>query len=358
MRVGLVAPPWFPVPPPGYGGTEVVVDNLARGLQSRGHEIGLFTVGESTSPVFRQYLYPSAIAVQPMGAAVAEAAHLLAAYDALADVDVIHDHTVLGPLLAGRRQAGQPPVVTTNHGLFTAQTSRVFAAIAQHASIVAISTSQARTAAGIPIAAVIHHGIDLDVYRPGPGDGGYLLFMGRMSPDKGVDCAVRVAKRAGWPLVIVTKMRDPDEHTYFERQVQPLLDGQILAGEQPLARRLKLLRSARALLNPVRWVEPFGLVMAEALASGTPVLAFPNGAAAEIVDHGVTGYLCRDEDEMVAAVDRVGELQRASCRLAAEQRFSLPRMAREYERLYRRILDFRSPLPRQRPTADPDRQRA
>ena len=358
MRVGLISPPWFPVPPPGYGGTEVVVDNLARGLQSLGHEIRLFTVGESTSPVPQQYLYPTAIAVQPMGAVVSEAAHLLAAYDALADMDIVHDHTILGPLLAGRRQAGRPPVVTTNHGLFTVLTSRIFAEIARHASIVAISYSQARSAAEIPIAAVIHHGVDLDVYQPGPGDGGYLLFIGRMSPDKGVDCAVRVAKRAGWPLVIVTKMQDPDEHAYFERRVQPLLDGQVLAGEQPLAGKLKLLCRARALMNPLRWQEPFGLVMAEALASGTPVLAFPNGAAAEIVDHGVTGYLCRDEDDMVAAVHRVGEIRRARCRLAAEQRFSLPRMARDYERLYRRILDCRSPLPRQRPTVDPDRQRA
>jgi glycosyltransferase involved in cell wall biosynthesis len=134
--------------------------------------------------------------------------------------------------------------------------------------------------------------------------------------------------------------------------------GQVLAGEQPLAGRLKLLCRARALMNPIRWREPFGLVMAEALASGTPVLTFPNGAAAEIVDHGVTGFLCRDEDDMVAAVPRVGEIRRARCRLAAEQRFSLPRMARDYERLYRRILDCRSPLPRQRPSVDPDRQRA
>jgi glycosyltransferase involved in cell wall biosynthesis len=359
MRIGLISPPWFPVPPPGYGGTEVVVDNLARGLQSLGHEIRLFTVGESTSPVPRQHLYPTAIAAQPMGAVVTEAAHVLAAYDALADMDIIHDHTILGPLLVARRQAGRPPVVTTNHGLFTAQTSRVFAEIARHASIVAISYSQARSASGIPIEAVIHHGVDLDVYQPGPGDGGYLLFIGRMSPDKGVDCAVRVAKRAGWPLVIVTKMRDAEERTYFKRKVQPLLEpGQVLAGEQPLAGRLKLLRGARALMNPIRWQEPFGLVMAEALASGTPVLTFPDGAAAEIVDHGVTGFLCRDEDDMVAAVPRVGEIRRARCRLAAEQRFSLPRMARDYQRLYRRILDCRSPLPRQRPSVDPDRQRA
>ena len=141
MRIGLIAPPWLPVPPPGYGGTEVVIDNLARGLQALGHDVRLFTVGDSTCPVPLEFLYPAGIT--PMDADIPEAAHVLAAYDALADVDIIHDHTVLGPLVAGRRGIRQPPVVTTNHGLFTPQTRRIFAEVARHAWIVAISHSQA-----------------------------------------------------------------------------------------------------------------------------------------------------------------------------------------------------------------------
>jgi glycosyltransferase involved in cell wall biosynthesis len=338
MRIGLIAPPWIPVPPPAYGGIEEVIDNLARGLTALGHEVRLFTVGESTCPVPRQWLYRSP--AEPMGDPSQEAAHLAAAYQALADTDIIHDHTVLGPLLAGRRGIPHPPVVTTVHTTFTARARRTLAEISRYASIVAISRAHARSFGGIPVAEVIYHGIDLDIYTPGPGTGGYLLFVGRMSPDKGVHHAVRAAHRAGWPLVIAAKMREPAERIYFEQQVRPLLgpDDHRLA-EPPLAARVELMRHAAALVNPITWPEPFGLVMVQALAAATPALAFPNGAAPEIIDHGRTGYLCAGEDEMTAAVAHVGEIDRRQCRAAAEQRFSLARMVADYDRLYRVILE-------------------
>ena len=336
MRIGIVAPPWLAVPPAAYGGTEEVIDNLATGLQDLGHEVRLFTVGESTCPVPREYLYPAGS--EPMGEGVAEAAHVLAAYEAFAGVDIVHDHTILGPLLAGSRGIRRPPTVVTNHGPFTAPARRLFAETARHSSIVAISHSHARSA-GVPVAAVIHHGIDLQVHRPGPGDGGYLLFVGRMCADKGAHHAVRVAKGAGRQLVIVAKMREPGERAYFEKEVRPLLrPGDELLAELPVAARLELMRHAAALLNPITWAEPFGLVMAEALAAGTPVLAFPNGAAPEIVDDGQTGFLCRDEKDMIAAVGRVPQIHRDRCRAAAEQRFAAERMVADHERLYRRIL--------------------
>jgi glycosyltransferase involved in cell wall biosynthesis len=337
MRIGLIAPPWIPVPPPAYGGTEVVIDNLARGLLALGHDVRLFTVGESTCPVPRQWLFRSP--VEPMGAPAAEAAHALAAYEALADADIVHDHTVLGPRLAGRRGLARPPVVTTFHGRVTPADLRMLAETARYAAIVAISHAHARYFGGVPVAAVIHHGIDLDVYTPGPGTGGYLLFVGRMSADKGVHHAVRAARRAGWPLVISAKMRDRAERAYFEEQVRPMLGpGDARPAERPLAARLALLREAAALLNPITWPEPFGLVMAEALASATPVLAFANGAAPEIIDHGRTGYLCQGEEEMTAAITQVHLISRRHCRITAERRFSLARMAADYERLYQAIL--------------------
>jgi glycosyltransferase involved in cell wall biosynthesis len=338
MKIGLIAPPWVPVPPPAYGGTEVVIDNLARGLHKLGHDVRLFTVGESQCSVPTEYLY--AHPVSPIGLTVQETAHVLAAYEALADVDLIHDHTTIGPIVAGMKGMRTPPVVATNHGPFSAETKPIYSKIAKTASVVAISRSQAKSSAGIPVAAVIHHGIDLEVHRPGPGDGGYLMFVGRMCPDKGVHHAVRVAKKAGWRLVLATKMREQAELDYFATEVRPLLDpDDELPQEMPLGQRLGLLRRATALLNPITWPEPFGLVMAEALASATPVLAFANGAAPEIIDPGKTGYLCSDEEEMIAAVDRVPEISRADCRDAAEKRFSLLRMARDHERFYRRILD-------------------
>jgi glycosyltransferase involved in cell wall biosynthesis len=338
MRIGLIAPPWVPVPPPAYGGTEVVIDNLARGLKELGHDVLLFTVGDSTCPVRREYLYRHPMA--PIGLTVAESAHVLAAYEALADVDLIHDHTLLGPLIAGMAGMRRPPVVTTNHGPFTDDTRPIWTQTARHASIVCISHSQARASGGVPVSAVIHHGIDLDVHQAGPGDGDYLMFVGRMSADKGVHHAVRIAKEAGHRLVLATKMREPAELEYFNAAVRPLLESDDeMPSEMPLRRRLSLLGRATALLNPITWREPFGLVMAEALASGTPVLAFPNGAAPEIVDPGRTGYLCRDEAEMVSALGRVSEIDRDQCRNAAERRFSLLRMARDHERFYRRVLD-------------------
>jgi glycosyltransferase involved in cell wall biosynthesis len=336
MRIGLIAPPWIPVPPPAYGGTEEVIDNLARGLTALGHDVRLFTVGESTCPVPRQWLYWSP--AEPMGAHLKEAAHVLAAYQALADADLIHDHTDLGPVLAGRRGIARQPVVTTIHGQVAGNRRRL-AQAARYASVVAISHAHARSFGPIPVAAVIHHGIDLDTHRPGPGTGGYLLFTGRMSPDKGVHRAVRIARRAGWPLVISARIREPGERAYFEQQVRPLLgpDDDLLA-EQPLTARVDLMGHAAALVNPITWPEPFGLVMAEALATATPVLAFPNGAAPEIIDHGCTGYLCRDEDEMTVAVARLHQISRRQCRVTAERRFSLARMAADYDRIYRAIL--------------------
>ena len=338
MRIGLIAPPWIPVPPPAYGGTEEVIDNLARGLTALGHDVRLFTVGESTCPVPRRWLYRSP--AEPMGDPFRETAHVLAAYEALADTDIIHDHTELGPLLAGRRRLARQPVVTTVHGRVSARSRRALAEIARHASIVAISHAHARSLGDIPVAAVIYHGIDLEVHEPGPGDGGYLLFVGRMCADKGVDHAVRVARQAGWPLVITAKIREPAERVYFEQQVRPLLGpGDDMLAEQPLAARVDLMRHAAALVNPITWPEPFGLVMAQALATATPVLAFPNGAAPEIIDDGRTGFLCRDEDEMTSAVAHVHQISRGQCRAAAERRFSLARMAADYDRLYRAILE-------------------
>lgn len=353
MRIGLIAPPWVAVPPPAYGGTEVVVDNLARGLRQLGHDVVLFTVGSSTCPVERRHLYGGP--VEPLGEGSHEVAHALAAYEELADVDVIHDHTLLGALVAARAGLAHTPVVVTNHGPFTMEAQRIFGRVSGRAHIVAISHAQARTAGPVPIAAVIHHGIDLDSYRPGPGGGGYLLFIGRMSPDKGVHRAVRVAHLAGLPLAIATKIRERAERAYYENVVRPLLGAEDdPPRERPLTERLGLLRYADALLNPIGWPEPFGLVMAEALAAGVPVLAFPSGAAPEIVDSGRTGFLCSDEIDMAHAVARLGQIDRTQCRAEAERRFSLERMAADHVRLYQRVLAG-APVNRRRTLVTPHR---
>jgi glycosyltransferase involved in cell wall biosynthesis len=349
MRIGLIAPPWVPVPPTGYGGTEGVVDCLARGLQAAGEDVVLFATGDSTCQVPRQWAYDHPQA--PMGLDVAEARHLVRAYQALADRDVIHDHTLLGPFFAG----GNPSVVTTNHGPFTSELREIYGAVAHRVPIIAISRSQRAEAPELPIAAVIHHGIDPEAFPVGTGGGGYLLFLGRMTPEKGVHRAIEVARRVGLPLVIAAKMREPDEHRYFAECVEPhLRPGIDYVGEVHQDDKLALLGGARALLNPITWAEPFGLVMVEALACGTPVLTFPNGAAPEIVEHGRTGFHCRDVQSMAAAVQQIDLLDRADCRAAVEGHFSSRRMVDEHLVLYRALLERRRSQGRGRLLTVPD----
>jgi glycosyltransferase involved in cell wall biosynthesis len=331
MRIGLIAPPFLAVPPPLYGGTELVVDVLARGLQDAGHEVRLFTVGESTCPVPKAWWYERA--VQPLGIGAAEATQVTAAYRELDDVDVVHDHTLLGPLaFAGR---GTPPVVTTCHSTFSADLLQVYAEIARRTSVVAISRSQRATAPRIPISRVVYHGLDLRQYPQGAGKGGYLLFLARMSPDKGPHRAIRIARAAGRRLVIASKMREADEIEFFTSQVQPLLGPDIeLVGEVSSAQRIRLLQDAAALLNPIEWAEPFGLNMIEALACGTPVLTLAYGAAPEIVTDGCTGFLRRHSDALVGCVDQLHLIDRSECRAEAERRFSMRRMVLDYLDVY------------------------
>jgi glycosyltransferase involved in cell wall biosynthesis len=189
------------------------------------------------------------------------------------------------------------------------------------------------------VARVIHHGIDANDFPVGNGKGDYLMFLGRLSPDKGAGRAIDVARKADVPLLLAGKMREPWERDYFEARVAPFLSEQIqYLGEVGHERKLELLADARALVFPIRWNEPFGLVMLEAQACGTPVLAFPEGAAPEVVDHGRTGFLCHDEDEMAEAVTKLDGIDRGACRTAVEGYFSTERMVREHIELYEDLL--------------------
>lgn len=331
MRVGIIAPPWVAVPPLGYGGTEAVLDTLARGLDRAGHDVVLFTTGDATCPVERRSYFDEP--VSPMGAILPETSHVVAAYDALDDCDVIHDHTLLGPLLTERH--GLVPIVTTNHAPFTRQIRALYAAVTPHVALVAISRAQRAAAPEIPVARVIHHGIDPATVRVGDGTGGYLVFLGRMTPDKGAHRAIEIARRAGVPLRIAAKMREEAEVAYFDSAVRPLLGDDVeYLGEIGPDERERLLGDALALVNPIAWPEPFGMVMLEALATGTPVLTHPLGAAPEIVDDGVTGFLRDDVHGLTLAVDRIAGLDRAQCRRAVETRFSADRMVAEHLDLY------------------------
>ena len=334
MRIALIAPPWLPVPPPAYGGIEAVVDRLARGFRAAGHDVLLFTTGDSTCPVPRAWVLPSA-ASEHMGRSLEESRHVIAAYHAARAYDIVHDHTLVGPLLA--RAARRPPVVTTAHFPIRGEHHALYRALAGRVPIIAVSRSQ--VAPDVPVAGVIPHGLELADFPLGPGDGGYLLFLGRMNPDKGVEEAVKAARRLGLRLLVAAKMDMPWEHAYYEARVRPLLgDGIEYIGEPTAQERLRLLQGARALVNPIRWAEPFGLVMVEALACGTPVVASAQGAAPEIVEDGITGFLVHDQASLDRALERVGELDRGVCRRAAETRFSAERMVADHVALYERLL--------------------
>lgn len=341
MRIGLIAPPWTPVPPPLYGGIELVVDELARGFAASGHEVVLFTTGDSTCPVERRWVLAEAEGMR-IGAAVPELRHALAAYGAMGDCDIIHDHTIAGPLL-GASQGISAPVVTTVHGPLGPDLVDLYRAMAPRTSIIAISHAQHAPAPQVPVTAVIHHGIEAGNFPVGDGagdtDGPFCLFLGRMAPDKGAHRAIAVARSAGMRLLMAAKMREAGEIRYFTEEVEPLLGPDaVYLGEVPHQQKLELLGAATALLFPIRWNEPFGLVMLEAMACGTPVLAFPEGAAPEVVEPGRTGFLCGDEAEMAAALAGIDRIDRADCRRAVEGYFSTGRMVADHLKLFESLL--------------------
>lgn len=337
MRIGLIAPPWIPVPPRGYGGIEAAVDTLALALAQAGHEVLLAASADSTCPVERVPGLASSD-ISMVGTTLDELRHVVLSYPALAGVDVIHDNTLAGPLYAHRPPG--VPVVATIHGEFLPAVLDVYRAVPPEVSLVAISRSQAATADGVRISRVIRHGIDPVRVPVGAGDGGYFCFLGRMNPNKGVHEAIMIARRAGVPLRIAAKREEPIETEYFREVIRPLLGAETeYLGELNTLEKYALLGGAIALVNPIQWDEPFGMVMIESLAAGTPVVATPRGSAPEIIDDGMTGFLRQGRDDLAAALHLAPSLDRRLCRLAVEERFSAGRMAAEHLELYSALRD-------------------
>jgi glycosyltransferase involved in cell wall biosynthesis len=337
VRIAIIAPPWVPVPPPAYGGTEAVLDSLARGLEAAGHDVMLFATGDSACAVTTKWVRARAAGTVEMSG-LTELHHALSGYaEARAwGADIVHDHTLVGPVYAA---GSGRPAVTTNHGPFTTELATIYRSIANAVPVIALSHHHAESAGAVPIGAVIHHGVDVDRFPIGDGDGGYALCLGRMSPAKGIHVAVRVARAVGVPLRIAAKMREPAERAYFDRQVAPLLGGDFeYVGEVGGREKLDLLAGAMCLLNPINWPEPFGMVMVEALATGTPVVTTPCGSAPELITSGLTGFVGRDEGALRRALQRIDTLDRSRCRKEAAERFSTELFVQRHLALYRRTL--------------------
>jgi glycosyltransferase involved in cell wall biosynthesis len=334
MRIAEVAPPWIPVPPEGYGGIELVVGLLATGLQERGHDVTLFAPRGSDSEAEVVSPLPP-VGMDSIGDRWFEAYHALAAHLCAGEFDVVHDHTFLGPALTVMR-GSEPPVVHTLHGPWEERARLYYGLVHDHVHLVAISESQRRANSSVRYAATIPNGIDLSRYPLGDGArDDFLLYIGRSNPDKAPELAVELAHRAGRPLKLVVKRSEPEEEEHWARAVEPRLDGsEEILEEVDHEAKIDLLLRGRAFVFPIRWEEPFGLVMIEALASGMPVVATPRGAAMEIVAEGETGFLCDDLDALVTAIDHVQRIDPRACRARVQERFSAEAMLAAYEELF------------------------
>lgn len=272
-----------------------------------------------------------------LGLTLSEVSHVIRAYEGLGDVDIIHDHTLAGPLV-GRRKS-RVPIVTTIHGPLIPSSADLYRAMAEDTAIIAISRDQASRVPDVPVTRVIHHGMDVAAVPVGSGNGGYVCFVGRMCPDKGVVEAIHIARQAGIPLRIAAKIREGAEVEYFRAVVEPLLGpNEEFLGELGDADKFQLMGEASAFLNPIQWSEPFGLVMIESLATGTPVVGTPIGSAPEIVDHGRTGFLA-PTDELYRFLLLTDSLDRSHCRDRALKLFSTERMVGNHLDLYAKLME-------------------
>jgi glycosyltransferase involved in cell wall biosynthesis len=337
LRIAIVAPPWFPIPPSGYGGIEAMVHALVEGLIARGHEVVLVGAGtpQSSAKFLQTFETPP---LERLGEALPEIVHALAAFEHLQDleVDVVHDHSLAGPLTSGWLRV---PVVVTAHGPIADDLEPYYRVLGRYAGLVAISDSQKGKGPHLAWTSRVYNAIPVDEYPFEPQKEDFCLFLGRISAEKGPDLAIEAARRAGYPIVVAAKCNEPPEKRYFEERVRPLLGPDAhWFGEANTAQKKDLLARARCLVFPIQWDEPFGIVMVEAMACGTPVVALRGGSVPEVVVDGVTGFICDDSDELPDAIKRVEQVDPKACRRRVFDCFDVPDMVESYEAIYRHMV--------------------
>jgi glycosyltransferase involved in cell wall biosynthesis len=342
MRIAQIAPLYESVPPGRYGGTERVVSHLTEELVRLGHEVTLFASGDSTTSAELVPVCPGALWEDPE-CREALPHHVRSMERVFADVtrfDVLHFHTDFVHFPVLRRQPW--PNVTTLHGSLNVHDFGPFLDTYPEMPLVSISNSQRRPIRSAIWLATVHHGLprDLHTFREQPGQ--YLAFLGRISPEKGLDRAIEIARRSGVRLKIAAKIYS-EERGYYAEVILPLLRESAgfvdFVGEIGGSAKDEFLGGACALLFPIDWEEPFGLVMIEALACGTPVIAWRRGSTPEVIDDGATGFIVDNVDAAVAAVGRIKEIERRTCRRVFEERFDVERMAMQYVEVYRRAIE-------------------
>lgn len=338
MKVAQVAPPWYPIPPKGYGGIELIVSHLAEGLVDCGHEVTLFASGGSETKANLASVF-DVPPTEQIGLVYPDLVHAFSAYLKAANFDIIHDHSgLIGPVLGSLVTT---PVLHTLHGPATKNALRLYGMLGDRIYFNAISKYQRKCFGDLNFVATIYNSIDVDGYPFATQKDGYLLFLGRMNPEKGAHIAVEVAEKSRKKLLMVTKISEEREKRYFKDKVEPLLTKNVeIIGEVDLKTKGELYKNAGCTLFPIQWPEPFGLVMVESMATGTPVIAFRNGATPEVISHEKTGFVVDSAEEMVEAVKRADTIDPEACRREAEERFSTRRMVKDYERAYRKMLEL------------------
>lgn len=352
LRIAMIVPPWYELPPVGYGGVEQVGAALVDALTAHGHEVTIFGAGTGTGAAAHFVGTVAELQHHRLGHALPELAHL-ARVNRMLDADsfdIVHDHTTFGPLVAARRAV---PSVCTVHNSPTGELGDILSDVDPVVGLVAISDAQRRLAPDLPWTATVHNGLAPGVVTP-PGSGppagsGPVLWLARFSPDKGPDLAIEACRAAGLPLILAGKCDEPDEQRYLVDVIEPMLgpDVRVLRNLDRDACH-RLLRGARCLIMPIRWHEPFGMVMVEAMAAGKPVVALNRGAVPEIVRSGTTGLVVDDPAELPAALRAVAWLDPEDCRNRVRELFSAQRMAHGYERVYRRWAAAGHSLPARR----------
>jgi glycosyltransferase involved in cell wall biosynthesis len=341
MRIAQVSPLWERVPPLTYGGVELVVSHLTDELVQRGHEVTLFASGDSQTLAKLEAVYPQAVRLDPnvKEFAAYEMMELSWVYERAADFELIHSHVGMAALPFA--SLVKTPTVHTLHGNFTPDNSKLFT---HHHKQPFISISNSQRKLPLNYVRTVYNGIDIKQYEfnAQPGTPPYLAFLGRMSPEKGPQHAIAIAKKTGWRLKMAGKI-DVVDRQFFELEIAPQIDGKQIEylGETSHAEKVELLANAAVTLFPITWHEPFGLVMTESMATGTPVIGMKLGSVPEVIAHGKTGFVCESYEEMAAKIPAALELDRQTCRAYVKANFSITQMVDGYEAAYREILSSR-----------------
>jgi glycosyltransferase involved in cell wall biosynthesis len=337
LRVGMVAPPWFELPPSGYGGIEAMVYWLTEELVARGHDVTVISAGEDRTAARSRRTYPDAPSAR-LGETMPEVLHAATAERHLSDLDLdlVHDHSLVGPLMSRGRPV---PTVVTAHGPVEGELGDYYRTLAPDTGLVAISEQQRKLAPDLRWVGTVHNAIPVKEYPFRADKEDFCLFLGRVNEEKAPDLAIRAAREAGRRIVLAAKCSEPHEQRYFEERVQPLLGPDVeWLGQAGNQEKQDLLARAHCLVFPIQWNEPFGIVMVEAMACGTPVVALRGGSVPEVVEDGVTGFIRDELEELPAAIERAGELDPEACRRHATERFDVPVMVDGYEDIYRRLV--------------------